>query len=74
MRSLYDDEKIENLLPSVQQIDAFLIAGGYTLKNAGKTIGGFDNDVIVNRLEYHKGNENVFVIVNKPKAAAQNET
>jgi uncharacterized protein (DUF1015 family) len=64
---LYDDEKIENLLPLVQQIDAFLIAKGYTREEAGKTLGGFDRDVIVNRLKYRKGNENVFITVNKPK-------
>jgi hypothetical protein len=64
---LYDDEKIEGLLPSVRQIDAFLIAKGYTREKAGKTIGGFDHDVIVNRLQYHRGTENVFISVNKPK-------
>jgi hypothetical protein len=69
---LYNDEKIENLLPLVQQIDAFLTAKGCTLKEAGKTTGA--NNIVVNRTEYKRGDENVFITVNKPKQVHHLET
>jgi hypothetical protein len=62
---LYDDEKIGNLFPSTQKIDAFLKAEGFTLVEAGKTTGSYG--CTVNRCHFVRDQENVFVIINKPK-------
>jgi hypothetical protein len=62
---LYDDEKIENMLPSMRKVGAFLKAEGFTLIEAGKTTGGYG--CTVNRCHFVQGQENVFVIINKPK-------
>jgi hypothetical protein len=62
MGSLYDDEKIENLLPAMRKIDAFLKAEGFALAEAGKTTGAYG--CTVNRCHFVKGRENVFVTIN----------
>jgi hypothetical protein len=62
---LYDDEKTENLLPTMRKIDTFLKAEGFALADAGKTIGGYG--CTVNRCYFVRGRENVFVIINRPK-------
>jgi hypothetical protein len=62
---LFDDEKIGNLLPLTQKVDAFLKAEGFTLIEAGKTTGAYG--CTVNRCHFVRGQENVFVIINKPR-------
>jgi hypothetical protein len=62
---LFDDEKIGNLLPSMRKLDAFLKAEGFTLIEAEKTTGGYG--CTVNRCHFVRGQENVFVIINRPR-------
>jgi hypothetical protein len=59
---LYDDEKIENMLPSMRKVDAFLKAEGFTLTEAGKTTGGYG--CTVNSCHFIRGRDNVFVTIN----------
>jgi hypothetical protein len=65
MKSLYDDEKIGSMLPSMQKAGAFLNAEGFALIEAGKTTGAYG--CTVNRCHFVRGQENVFVIINKPR-------
>jgi hypothetical protein len=62
--AIYDDEKIENLLPAMQKVGAFLKAEGFTLKEAGKTTGAYG--CTVNRCHFARDQENVFVSINRP--------
>jgi hypothetical protein len=72
MKSLYDDEKIGNMLPSMQKAGAFLNAEGFTLIEAGKTTGAYG--CTVNRCHFVRGQENVFVTINSPKEQREDGT
>jgi hypothetical protein len=62
---LFDDEKIENMLPSMQKAGAFFRAEGFTLIEAGKTTGAYGCPV--NRCHFVRKQENIFIIINKLK-------
>jgi hypothetical protein len=59
---LYETDETREVLPAMREIDEFLRKAGYTPERAGRSKGGCG--CAVNRADYIRGSENVFIVVN----------
>jgi hypothetical protein len=68
---LHTDAEMCALLPTTRGIDEFLKSEDFTLKESTKGMGGRDGDIEINRAEYTRGQDRVFIIVHKAPAVME---
>jgi hypothetical protein len=61
----YDDTAMEDLLTTAQKIILYLEAEGFSLLGAGKSMGGWGQTTVVNRVIFTRGKEQVFINILK---------
>jgi hypothetical protein len=63
-RLIFNENKTSKTAKSLERL---LLENGFIKTMSGSTSGGWGGDIDVFNLEFKKGNENVFITVNKPK-------
>ena len=61
MNTLYQPTDIKTMSAITQELDAILQARGYSLKEAGRMDNTSINGLLINRLEYRRDGEGLFI-------------
>lgn len=70
MNVLYKPTDIKTMSAITQELDALLLARGYSLKEAGQMDNSTNNGLLINRLEYRRDGEGLF-LTTQQKAKGQ---